>query len=100
MAAYAKHARAIGRELAKVDGVNVVPDPPQTSMLHLHLRTTPSAFAAGVRRLATEEHTWAFSVTAPTEVPGVRRLELSVGDATLEFSPAEVARLVRFVLPR
>jgi threonine aldolase len=99
MAAYAEHARAIGAELAKIAGVDVVPDPPQTSMLHIHLRTTTAVFAAGVRRLATEERIWAFSVAAPTETPGIRRLELSVGEATLGFSPAEIARLVRSLLP-
>jgi hypothetical protein len=36
--------------------------------------------------------------TFPTDTPGIRRVELFVGDATLEFSPAEVARIVRYLL--
>jgi hypothetical protein len=52
MPGYAEHARAIAAELSQVDGLEVVPDPPQTPMMHLHLRTTPAAVTAGVRRLA------------------------------------------------
>lgn len=99
MAAHYEHAMSIAKELAKVDGIDVVPDPPQTPMLHIHLRTTVKAASAGIRRLATEEKTWAFAVTAPTDVPGIRRVELTVGEATLAFAPREVARIVRFLLP-
>ena len=99
MPEYAAHARAIAAELARIDGVDVVPDPPQTPMLHIHLRTTASVALAGVRRLATEERIWAVGGTAPTDTPGIRRIELSVGDATLVFSPAEAARVIRFLLP-
>ena len=38
MAAYVEHARAIAAALAGIEGVEVVPDPPQTPMMHLHLR--------------------------------------------------------------
>ena len=100
MAEYAAHARAIAAELSSIDGVDVVPDPPQTPMLHLHLRTTSAIALAGIGRLAKRERIWAFGGTAPTDTPGIRRTELSVGDATLDFSPAEVARIVRFLLPR
>lgn len=99
MPEYAAHARAIAAELSTIDGVDVVPDPPQTPMLHIHLRTTPAIALAGIRRLAGEERIWAVGGTAPTDTPGVRRIELSVGDATLGFSPAEVAAIVRTLLP-
>lgn len=99
MAAYAEHARAIAAEVRRIDGVEVVPDPPQTSMMHLHLRTTPEAATAGIRRLATEEKVWTWGGTTATDMPGFRRVELSVGDSTLGFSPLDVARLVRALLP-
>ena len=47
MAAYVEHAQAIAAVLAGIEGVQVVPDPPQTPMMHLHLDTTA---AAGDRR--------------------------------------------------
>jgi threonine aldolase len=99
MPAYVAHARAIATALATVDGLEVVPDPPQTPMMHIHLRTTAADAIAGIRRLASEERVWAVGGTAPTDTPSVRRIELTVGDATLEFSPAEVARVLGFLLP-
>ncbi len=99
MASYVDHARAIGDALAGIDGVAVVPDPPQTNMMHLHLRTTEAAVTAGIRRLATERRLWAFGGSGPVDTPGIRALELTVGDATLAFSPDEVADVVRELLP-
>ena len=99
MPAYVAHARAIAKEVAKLDGVDVVPNPPQTPMMHIQLRTTARAASDGIRRLATTERLWAFSGTVPTDLPGVRRVELGVGEATLGFTPSDVARIIRFLLP-
>jgi threonine aldolase len=100
MASYVAHAQAIGRELAAIDGVDVAPDPPQTAMMHLHLRTTQAAVSAGIRRLATERGVWAFGGSGAAETPGIRAVELTIGDATLGFTAAEVADIVRELLPR
>jgi threonine aldolase len=99
MAAYVDHTRAIGAALAQVDGVEVVPDPPHTSMVHLHLRTTEATATAGIRRLATERRLWAFGSSRPVDTPGIRAFELTVGDATLAFTADEVADVVRELLP-
>jgi threonine aldolase len=99
MPAYVAHAKAIAREVAKLEGVAVVPNPPQTPMMHIQLRTTPRAASAGIRRLARTERVWAFSGTAPTDTPGIRRVELGVGEATLGFTPPEVARIIRSLMP-
>ena len=93
-----KHARAIATALVKIDGVEVIPDPPQTPMMHINLRTTPQAFDAGVRRLATEQKLWAFGGSSPTDTPGIQRVELYVGDATLALKPTEIAAAVRFLI--
>ena len=96
---YVAHARAIAGALA-FDGVAVVPDPPPTNMMHIYLRTTAADVIDGIRRLAAEDKLWAFSGSMPADVPGYRRLELSVGDATLAFTPQEVAHAVASFLPR
>ena len=98
MPCYVDHARAIAAELRRDRGVEVVPDPPQTNMMHLHLRTTDAAVTAGIRRLATERRLWAFGGSAPLDTPGLRR-ELTVGDATLAYTPDEVADIVRELVP-
>ena len=99
MEAYAAHAKAIAFELSTLDGVEVVPDPPQTPLMHLYLRTTSAVLIAGVRQMATEQRLWTWSGSSPTEIPGYRRVELTVGDATLAFTPTEVADAVRGLLP-
>lgn len=99
MGAYVEHARAIAVDLSKIDGVAVVPDPPQTNMMHIHLRTTSAAVIAGIRRLTTEEHLWSFGGSFATDTPEIRLVELSVGDATLAFTPREVAAVIRALLP-
>ena len=99
MGEYVDHARAIATALSVIDGVDVVPDPPQTPMMHVHLRTTASAVVAGVRRLADEEGLWTWSGSQPTDTPAIRRVELAVGDATLTLSPEQVASAVTALLP-
>jgi threonine aldolase len=99
MAANLAHARAIAAALTEVDGVRVIPDPPQVPMMHVALPTTPAAFTAGVRKLARDQKLWAFGGSAPTDVPGYRMVELYVGDATLQLTPTQIALAVRELLP-
>jgi threonine aldolase len=96
--AYVEHARAVAAELSSVAGVRVAPDPPQTSMFHLHVDRPADVVVAGCRRVAAERKVWTWQAAAGSEVPGWSRLELSVGDATLGFEPAEVRDLVEDVL--
>jgi hypothetical protein len=91
MPEYLAHARAIAAALRAVPGVRVVPDPPQTSMMHLLLDTTGERFAASARSLAADRGIWTWPEAATTADPAVQRVELSVGDATRALSPAEVA---------
>src|SRR5215469_15396801 len=91
MQAYLDHAIAIADALAGLEGVRVVPDPPQVPMMHVLLRTSQEAFTAAARKLAAERAVWAVrpqpSVTGD---PSTLRLELSVGDATCALAPAEI----------
>ena len=89
MAGYLDRARAIADAVRDLPGVTVVPDPPQTPMLHLLLRTTADDFAAAARSLA-EGGLWTWERAVPTAVPGVVRVELPVGDATTALTITEV----------
>jgi threonine aldolase len=91
MARYVEHARAIATTLGEIDGIEVRPDPPQTPMMHLHLRTDADTYRAGALRLVTEEKLWVGLRSAPAELPGWRRTELTIGDATLAFTADQVA---------
>jgi threonine aldolase len=91
MADYLAHARAIAAAASAVPGVVVVPHPPQTSMFHVRLAVSAETLDANIRRLATEQGLWTFQRAMTTGDPAVQRVELSVGDATLHFDPAELA---------
>jgi threonine aldolase len=91
---YHQHALAIADALRGVPQVEIVPDPPQTSMMHLHLRVSEEQFLTGARRIAEDQgiFTWPGSMAADT--PSIRVVELTVGDATLTFTPDDVAKIV------
>jgi threonine aldolase len=94
MPAYLEHAVAIAAALEDLDGVRVVPDPPQVPMMHVLLRTSPGTFVTAARRLAAERGIWvARPVPSVTADPRMLRLELSVGDATCALKPAEIREI-------
>jgi threonine aldolase len=93
MPRYVETARQVAAALRDVPGVRVVPDPPQTHMVHLLLEVSADAFDANARKLA-EEGVWTWQRGMPTLDPGVQRVELAVGDATLEWDPGELAGVI------
>jgi len=95
MPEYLEHARAVASALAGLESVRVLPDPPQTSMMHLQLDVSPAELRARAVQLAEKEGIWTFPEPYAVDSPGSVRLELSVGDATLGFEPAEVRDLVQ-----
>ncbi len=93
MPAYLDRAREIADAVRDLPGVTVVPDPPQTLMLHLLLRTGADAFRAAVRGLAAVGP-WTWEGAMPTGDPAVVRVELAVGDATMALTLAEIREAV------
>jgi hypothetical protein len=91
MPARLMHARAISAALNEVSGVRVVPDPPQTPMMHLLFDVAAERFVANARRLADEQGIWVWPQPLTTGDPGVVRCELSVGRATCRLEPEQVA---------
>lgn len=100
MPRYVAHARAIAGLLREVPGVVVVPDPPQTSMMHLLLATTAEGFDQTVRAVAAERGIWTWSKAGPTADPAVQRVEFAVGDAACELSAADVASVISAFVAR
>ena len=94
MATYVEHARAIAGALEAVERVRVIPDPPQTSMMHLLLDVTADDFDVNTRRLAAEDGIWTWPKPAATVDPRTQKLELSVGDATCQWDPKELAAMI------
>jgi threonine aldolase len=89
MPAYLERAQAVADAVRELPGVTVVPDPPQTPMLHLRLCTSPKAFLRGARELA-EQGLWTWPRSMTTADKAVQAVELPIGDATLALSLDEV----------
>lgn len=86
-----RHARAIATELAAVDGIRVLPDPPQVPMMHLVLSVSAERFATNARELAKQDGLWTWAAARSTDDPNTVRCELTVGRGTCELSATEVA---------
>jgi hypothetical protein len=63
-------------------------------MFHLHLQVPADVFETNVIRLAEDEGIWTWASTFPSTNPDWQVVELSVGDATLEFEPEEARRVI------
>jgi threonine aldolase len=98
MPTYCEKAQSVATALMALDGVEITPDPPQTPMMHIYMRTTEQAFNAGVRRVATERGLWTWGGSFPSEVPGYRAVELYAGDATLAVSEKDVADAIQALM--
>lgn len=100
MPSFVRRAKAIGVALSRVDGVNVVPDPPQVAMLHLHVRGELERLREAVFEIAKERRTLIAGYFAETAAARVQRTEISVGPATLEVPVEEVAELYAELVSR
>jgi threonine aldolase len=94
MGQYARHAKAIGRALHGADGIEVLPDPPQSAMMHVRLELTLAQLRTRVLAIAKRDKVWTFARPFTSEGPRLQRFELSVGDATLELEPDEIRSLL------
>jgi len=94
IADYRKHVLAIADALRGLEGVDIVPDPPQTTMMHLVFRRPREELVATALRIAREDGIWVNGYFADTGAPGVARAEFETGDATMEFSPEEYRSVI------
>ena len=100
MPVYLEHARAIAAALATVDGVEVVPDPPQTPLFHVHLEGGHDSLADAALSVAEEHRVFLFADPSSTSSPRRQRHEVMVGDVTLALSPDEVRDLYAEIVER
>jgi threonine aldolase len=100
MEAYHAKAKEIAALLATFEGIEIVPDPPHTNMMHLFLRGGRDALEAAALDVARETGIWLFYRLAPTPLPGFTLFELAVGEATLDLSGQEIVDVFRMVLAR
>lgn len=98
MPAYYRHALAIATAVRDIPGVEVLPEPVQSPMMHLRFSAGLEAMQERVVEIARTDKVWTFARPWASLGPKLQEFELSVGDATLELSPQEIRDLfVRLV---
>jgi threonine aldolase len=100
MASFVRKAKEIGVALARIDGVDVVPDPPQVAMLHVFVRGELERLRDALFAIANERRTLIASHFAPTALPSVQKTELGIGAPSLEVSTDEIAELYAELVSR
>jgi threonine aldolase len=85
MTAYHEKAVAIATALRDIPGVEIVPDPPQTNMLHVYLRGDRERLLDAAITIADETGTFLTSRLGDSPLPAWQKLELTVGDATRDL---------------
>jgi hypothetical protein len=102
MPAYHRHALAIAAAVRDIPGVEVLPEPVQSPVMHLRFSVGLETFRERAAEIARTEKVWTFSRPWVSLGPRLQEFELHVGDATLELSPEEIRALfVRLVaVPR
>ncbi|MCL5967270.1 MAG: beta-eliminating lyase-related protein [Firmicutes bacterium] len=95
MPRYLEKARSIAAALTDIPGLQVIPDPPKTPMMHVQMDGTPADLLARGLEIARRERVWTFVRPFAVDSPHRLRVEFSVGDATLGFQPDEVRELFR-----
>ncbi|HJQ73716.1 MAG TPA: beta-eliminating lyase-related protein [Gaiellaceae bacterium] len=100
MPAFVRKAREIGAALARVDGVDVVPDPPQAAMLHVHVRGELERLRDTLYEIAKERRTLIAGYFAPTAVERRQKTELTIGAPSLEVPTGEIAELYAELVER
>ena len=93
MPRYYRHARAIAHALRDVPGVEVLPDPVQSPMMHVRISARLDDIRSRVVAIAKSEQIFTFARPWTSEGPALQRFELQVGDATLALTPAEIRGL-------
>jgi threonine aldolase len=98
MPAYRDHAIAIAAAINADRAALATPDPPQTPLFHVHLPIGPAAaeHAAAAILAATGIEIFGRMRSAPH--PGWCFFEITVGENTMAFTPAEVVGLMHRLL--
>ncbi|MFT4649644.1 MAG: threonine aldolase [Planctomycetota bacterium] len=95
---YRRHTLELAAALSPIEGVTLLPDPPQTSMLHLVLDLGPEEAQIARDRVAKETGLWLFGGVRGIAESGRCRLELTVGEATLKIAPQDAAAAFQSLL--
>ncbi len=90
MEAYHAKAKEVAAALSTFPQMQIVPNPPQTNMMHVFIEGEREALEAAALAIAKETKVWLFGRLAPTMLPAYQKFELVVGEATLDLPDEEI----------
>jgi threonine aldolase len=100
MPAFRDHALAIAAAI-NADGLaRTCPEPPQTPLFHVHLPAPKQAVERAGAAMLAEQGVQVFPRVRSLPDPRQCAFEISVGENAMEFTPDEVAGLIRELLAR
>jgi threonine aldolase len=99
MSVYFEKAKEIAQAIAKVPGVRVVPQVPQTNMMHIKFERAASKLETAFGEIARDEKVAMFLRLQPIDDQSCKA-ELSIGDAGLDLDAELVTRLMSRAMSR
>jgi threonine aldolase len=93
MGLYHEKAKSLASALQKIPEILIAPEVPHTNMMRVYLKGDLEALKAREQQLARQHDLRLFESLLPAPIPGYGYFELTVGDATLDVSTEEVAKL-------
>ncbi|MEU5694578.1 beta-eliminating lyase-related protein [Actinosynnema sp. NPDC020468] len=95
MAAYRDHAVALAAAINADGYARTVPEVPHTPLFHVLVPAPAEAVTAAARRILEETGVELPAHASTSPDPNRSAIELTVGEPALDFTPAEVAELIR-----
>ncbi len=95
--AYGERARALAAELSAVAGIRVVPEVPQSSMMHLHVARPAEALNRANQALASAHKVMLFGRARALD-DATSLVELSIGSASASIPDSEAVELFASLL--
>ncbi len=100
MPEYLAKARSLADALGRLDGLEVVPDPPQAPMMHVLLRGDRERLIDAALDVAEERGVYLFGNLFATTSPSWHGFEVPVGAGSFEIADDEARALLEEVLAR
>ncbi len=91
--AYYAKAQEIASALETLPQVKIVPTRPQTNMMHLFLRGEREKLLAAALDVSQETGIWLFANLTPTILPAYQKVEITIGEASLDIRNEEITAL-------
>ncbi|MGB8196709.1 MAG: beta-eliminating lyase-related protein [Acidimicrobiales bacterium] len=95
---YYERAIKIARVLNRIEGVEILPFPVQSPMMHVRVTGPCESVKSRMLDVARADGVWMFGGAYETEGPRLQRFEFNVGDATMTFTTKEVGQLFERVV--